>query len=447
MTSVSVILLSIFLAVSVDKLSEVQQMKKDISMRTEQQQEMRKERREQLDALKNAKDFSIISSTLYRLVKFYSILQSQQHSQHQRQHLKKQHHRKERMHSLQIDVAPQVLVEKKRANYRKAISSPDYGPMSFNFDDEEMGVGNASPELTSTSSYQNSGVIKTSMKNPLTRFQRSFEEAEERRTAVKRHLSGDRSEHNSSSPPGSSVASSHFADDNMSTLPSSSSLGSSVFGWKQEDFSMYAQADFGAVPQELYKSVKRHSSVQSEPSPTVQSTSSPKLESLEYMRSQSLPPSGYSFATQPLDDHEDIPFSDNVKFTTGGMEDEKEEEEEVYEEQGGKKPVTSACLTLVVPPNDSKSSARLERQSSLELMEPLSMEVAQEQHRKERKTFSSRVSDGLVLTAWILREVEPSKHGTGEEFLGNSQDQRYEFFLLLCSHGRSCDLVHIKEGK
>ena len=398
------ILLSIFLAVSVDKLSEVKEVKKDMSMRTEQQQERRKERREQLDALKNVEDFSNISSTLHRLVKFYSVLNGQHHRQRQwQQQLKKQKQQKKRVYSLQLNAAPQVSVEEKRRNLRKSVSDPVHDTMGLDLDDEDLGLRDTYSEVTSTtvpSSDQHPGVIKTGLKNPLARFQQSFAEAEERHITVKRNLS-IKSEHHSLSTPGSSVTTSRSTDGNISTVPSSSSLGSSVFGLKPEDLSLQALADFNTDGQELSANVQRHYSIRSEPPLSLQCASSPKKEPLDHFRCQSLPLSDDSSVTGPLDDHDHITFDTKVEFTTGDMEDENEEKPDG--EQSHKKSITSPGLTLVGTPHDSRSSARLERLSSLEFIQPVSLVVYQGQHRKEKK--SSRVSGGLILIAlsWTFK--------------------------------------------
>lgn len=85
--------MNIFLAIAVDKLSEVKAVKEDSSHRSEKREEKRREREEQLLALKNSSQPSSITQTLRRVLVFYSSsLQQQQDQQRRRRRRSKRKH-------------------------------------------------------------------------------------------------------------------------------------------------------------------------------------------------------------------------------------------------------------------------------------------------------------------------------------------------------------------
>lgn len=374
-----VIFVSIFLAVSVDKLSEVKEARKDISLRTEQQQEMRKERREQLDALKNTEDSSSISNTLYRLVRFYSVSQKRQQD-HQQLQLKKQRHRKDRKRSLPLDNMRRKSAEERRQSFQKSSSAPEQGGVSLRLDDEEDEGREIPSELTCSAdaaSSQYPTVVLLSMKNPLTKFQQSFAEAEQRHKAVKRI---------------SSIKSTCSTDNTLSTRPSLSSMSSSVCGWTLEGSLPESPSDVNTGFRELPGNPQRSISIQSEPPECLLI---PTQMQFDYLRTQSLPVCFHDSQTKSCDDSAPSTPPTMVKFGAGAIEEEDEHIEQEYEECSQKNSVNSARLALVVPPNDSNSFARLERQSSLETIQPVGVVVDGEQQREERG--ASRVSKNLNL--------------------------------------------------
>ena len=79
--SLTVIFVNVFLAIAVDKLSEINAVKEDMTLRTEQQEEKRKERKEQLDALKNPTRPQKLRQTLQRVFLFTSSVRANSDAQ------------------------------------------------------------------------------------------------------------------------------------------------------------------------------------------------------------------------------------------------------------------------------------------------------------------------------------------------------------------------------
>ena len=79
--SLIVIFVNVFLAIAVDKLSEINAVKEDMTLRTEQQEEKRKERKEQLDALKNPTRPQKLRQTLQRVFLFTSSVRANSDAQ------------------------------------------------------------------------------------------------------------------------------------------------------------------------------------------------------------------------------------------------------------------------------------------------------------------------------------------------------------------------------
>ena len=76
--SLSVILVSIFLAIAVDKLSEARSLEEDLVQQSEKMEELRKVRKEQLQALRNPEESHAHRRTLKRAIQFYSSNPQQQ---------------------------------------------------------------------------------------------------------------------------------------------------------------------------------------------------------------------------------------------------------------------------------------------------------------------------------------------------------------------------------
>ena len=68
----SVVLVSIFLSIAVDKLSEVRSLEDETSKQSEKRQEKRKERKEQIFALKNPEEPQVRRRTIRRVLKYIS---------------------------------------------------------------------------------------------------------------------------------------------------------------------------------------------------------------------------------------------------------------------------------------------------------------------------------------------------------------------------------------
>lgn len=159
--------MNIFLAIAIDKLSEVNSVKEDSSHRSEQREEQRREREEQLLALKNPTQPSSLSQTLRRVLVFYSANLKQQ----EEQQLTRRKRSRRARGSLTIPLPktdrsismPHTMADIRRQSYASSRAASDpVSPSAYNEDRKDS--------INVATYLHNIVPQKVSSVNPLTKF-------------------------------------------------------------------------------------------------------------------------------------------------------------------------------------------------------------------------------------------------------------------------------------
>ena len=178
MTRFSVVLANIFLAISVDKLLEVKAVEEDITLRYEQREEKRKEREQQLLALKNPTEPSVIERTLHRILSFYS--SSIRQEEPKKTSLRKPRRKKQRKQLIKRSASlintSDITAAMRRLNFIRTTSDPVTGLTSLDEVEEVEEMEEVEEEGETNEVKSKITPVKVSMKNPLTKFHESFAE-------------------------------------------------------------------------------------------------------------------------------------------------------------------------------------------------------------------------------------------------------------------------------